>query len=191
MDSIDYSQFTGATYPGPHLSESTQELQLKLIKDHVESIGPGFRNILRLNQIGGRYRFIHFIVSDPLKTSLLYKSTKIVGLFYEDLYPVKGVKFKQDFVVILPTLQYKFIADKVWFEPFPELRLYQTNHIWSYDHFRGQIAGMKNYQISRGKFDHHYNELTDLPIEIQLAYNSRSKLSLDILMYEPQNHLCS
>jgi len=160
--------YTGATAGARYYSKNQKRCLIDGIKEYVANVGKDFNDVLRMNQLGAtRYKYITFIISDPKKQSEKYKDMHVIGLFYEDIQPVDNIRFKQDFILSQGS-GYTFVIGNSWFIEFPTL-LQFSSYLWNYARFDGEIANGKHYQ-SNGQFNHHYNIIDDLPLEIAKYY---------------------
>lgn len=167
FDNISKINSLGATISPFYFPLSIQDRQLRKIQEFISTKSPKFRNVLRINQLGRRYKYLTYIKTNPLKKSSKFKYYRIVGLFYEDLKPENGIQFKQD-LIIEDSANYTFVVGESWFKIFPELKQFLGTFIMLDKQFGALVASNGKYGFRKGnQYNHHYKSITDLPTEIQ------------------------
>ena len=164
---------TGVTMSSPALILPLQpvtldELFFREIVKHItdNSIDP---NILRYNQVNGRYSFIGKILTKPPKKKGIYEYGNVLGIIYkcnieERNSMGKKIIYKQDFVVYDEKKdEYRFVLElNKWMNHFP-LLVNHRNIIWSWDDFNRELANGKHYyNKSLKKFNHYFYSKKEL-----------------------------
>jgi hypothetical protein len=154
----DNTMCTGVSLFMPKIE---QDNVISNLEDYIADQGASFSCVSRLNS-PGKYEYIAFIKSYPVKISKIYKDLDVfvLGIYFRILVQNNNsIKFKQDLIVVLPqTGEYKFVIGKKWKNKFATYLKAYSNLILLAGEFKKHFGTYGQYGFCRGKglhYNHH------------------------------------